>query len=216
MVEGMDRKNIISKKEYTMEFNEKLLELRKQKGLTQEELANALYVSRTAISKWESGRGYPSIDSLKTISDFFGITLDELLSADKVLTLAKEDSKQKENVFINTVFALLDIIVLLLLFLPLFGQEEGGNVIAVSLLDFKKIAPILKIAYYIAVTAIPLFGTITLVLQSFTAIPPIKNMVSIILPLSALILFIISSQPYAAVLLLSFSVIKALLLIKQH
>ena len=216
MVEGMDRKNIISKKEYTMEFNEKLLELRKQKGLTQEELAEALYVSRTEISKWESGRGYPSIDSLKTISDFFGITLDELLSADKVLTLAKEDSKQKENVFINTVFALLDIIVLLLLFLPLFGQEEGGNVIAVSLLDFKKIAPILKIAYYIAVTAIPLFGTITLVLQSFTAIPPIKNMVSIILTLSALILFIISSQPYAAVLLLSFTVIKALLLIKKH
>ena len=83
-------------------------------------------------------------------------------------------------------------------------------------MDFKKIAPILKIAYYIAVTAIPLFGTITLVLQSFTAIPPIKNMVSIILTLSVLILFIISSQPYAAVLLLSFTVIKALLLIKKH
>ena len=47
-----------------MEFNEKLQSLRKNKGLTQEELAEALYVSRTAISKWESGRGYPSIDSL--------------------------------------------------------------------------------------------------------------------------------------------------------
>ena len=41
-----------------MEFNEKLQELRKQRGLTQEELAEKLYVSRTAISKWESGRGY--------------------------------------------------------------------------------------------------------------------------------------------------------------
>lgn len=48
-----------------MEFNEKLSQLRKAKGLTQEELAEALYVSRTAVSKWESGRGYPSIDSLK-------------------------------------------------------------------------------------------------------------------------------------------------------
>ena len=40
-----------------MEFHEKLQELRKQKGLTQEELAESLYVSRNAISKWESGRG---------------------------------------------------------------------------------------------------------------------------------------------------------------
>ena len=62
-----------------MEFHEKLQELRKSKGLTQEELAEALYVSRTAVSKWESGRGYPSIDSLKEISRFFGVTIDELI-----------------------------------------------------------------------------------------------------------------------------------------
>ena len=53
-----------------MEFNEKLKELRSSRGLTQEELAEALFVSRTAISKWESGRGYPSIDSIKGISTF--------------------------------------------------------------------------------------------------------------------------------------------------
>lgn len=56
-----------------MEFHEKLQELRKQRGMTQEELATALYVSRTAVSKLESGRGYPSIDSLKAISGFFGV-----------------------------------------------------------------------------------------------------------------------------------------------
>ena len=54
-----------------MEFHEKLQELRKSRGLTQEELAEDLYVSRTAVSKWESGRGYPSIDSLKEISKYF-------------------------------------------------------------------------------------------------------------------------------------------------
>ena len=58
-----------------MEFCKKLQELRKQKGLTQEELAESLYVSRTAISKWESGRGYPNIDSIKEISTFFNITI---------------------------------------------------------------------------------------------------------------------------------------------
>ena len=51
-----------------MEFNEKLQQLRKQKGLTQEQLAEALFVSRTAVSKWESGRGYPNIESLKAIA----------------------------------------------------------------------------------------------------------------------------------------------------
>ena len=78
-----------------MEFNEKLQELRKQKGLTQEELAESLYVSRTAISKWESGRGYPNIDSLKALANFFSVTIDELLSGEEVLTIAEEKSKAK-------------------------------------------------------------------------------------------------------------------------
>lgn len=63
-----------------MEFCEKLQELRKSRGLTQEELAEKLYVSRTAISKWESGRGFPSIDSVRAISKFFSVSLDELFS----------------------------------------------------------------------------------------------------------------------------------------
>ncbi|MBQ2487986.1 MAG: helix-turn-helix transcriptional regulator, partial [Ruminococcus sp.] len=69
-----------------MEFNEKLQELRKSKGLTQEELAKELYVSRTAISKWESGRGYPNIDSLKEISRYFSVSIDELICPDEIIT----------------------------------------------------------------------------------------------------------------------------------
>lgn len=65
-----------------MEFCEKLQELRKGRGLTQEELAEMLYVSRTAISKREFGRGYPSIDSLKAISAQFSVSLDNLLSGE--------------------------------------------------------------------------------------------------------------------------------------
>ena len=80
-----------------MEFHEKLQELRKNKGLTQEELAEALYVSRTAISKWESGRGYPSIDSLKEISRYFSVSIDDLLSSEKLLTQLSHPFKELEN-----------------------------------------------------------------------------------------------------------------------
>ena len=76
-----------------MEFNEKLQELRKHKGMTQEELAEALFVSRTAVSKWESGRGYPNIDSLKEISHFFSVSIDDLLSSEKMLFIAEKENK---------------------------------------------------------------------------------------------------------------------------
>lgn len=77
--------------ECIMEFYEKLQELRKSCRLTQDELAELLYVSRTAISKWESGRGYPSIDSLKAISAYFSVSLDNLLSGEAILTIAEKE-----------------------------------------------------------------------------------------------------------------------------
>ena len=85
-----------------MEFNEKLQELRKSKGLTQEELAEKLYVSRTAVSKWESGRGYPNIESLKEISLFFSVSIDELLSTEKLLFIAEKENKSNiKNIMIR-------------------------------------------------------------------------------------------------------------------
>ena len=115
-----------------MEFNEKLQELRKSRGLTQEELAEKLYVSRTAVSKWESGRGFPSIDSLKAIAREYEISLDKLLSGEEMLFLAEKDRKKKAENVRDLVFGFLDCAALLLLFLPLFGQQAGGAVSAVS------------------------------------------------------------------------------------
>lgn len=151
-----------------MEFNEKLQELRKGKGLTQEELANDLYVSRTAISKWESGRGYPNIDSLKEISRYFSVSLDELLSSDELLTAAQEDNKQKERHFRDLVFGLLDCSAVMFLFLPFFGQKVGGVIQEVSLLSLKEIEVYIKIPYFIIVFGLLLIGILTLALQNCT------------------------------------------------
>lgn len=62
-----------------MEFNNKLYTLRKQKGLSQEELANRLNVSRQTVSKWEVGDSTPDLEKLVAISDLFDISLDELV-----------------------------------------------------------------------------------------------------------------------------------------
>ena len=201
-----------------MEFNEKLQELRKKKGLTQEELAEALYVSRTAISKWESGRGYPSIDSLKEIAKYFSVTIDELLSSDEALSIAEEDNKQKEKHLRSLVFGLLDISALMFFFLPFFGQKANGIVQEVSLLSLNEIATYLRIAYYAIVISIAVYGILTLTFQNCQKVFWTKNRdkISLILNVAAVLLFIISSQVYAGAFLFIFLVIKALMLIKWH
>ncbi len=199
-----------------MEFNEKLQELRKNKGLTQEELAEALYVSRTAISKWESGRGYPSIDSLKEIAKYFSVTIDELLSTDEVLTIAEKDNKQKENHLKSLVFGLLDISVLMFFFLPIFGQKANGIVEEVSLLSLNGIENYLRTVYYTIVIAVAVYGVLTLAFQNCQNMFWVKNKekLSFTLNAVAVLLFIISSQVYAGAFLFIFLVIKALMLIK--
>ena len=199
-----------------MEFNEKLQELRKKKGITQEELAESLYVSRAAISKWESGRGYPNIDSLKIIARFFGVTIDELLSGDELLTIAEEDTKQKEKHFRDLVFGLLDCSIAMFFFLPFFGQTVDGILQEVSLLSLNEIAPYLKAAYFVVVIGIIIWGVLTLALQNCrqTFWVSNKSKVTLVLNTVGALLFIISSQPYAAAFLFIFLVIKVLMLIK--
>ena len=78
-----------------MEFHNKLYNLRKQKVLSQEELANRLNVSRQTISKWEMGDSTPDMEKLIAISDMFEISLDELVM-DKVPTQIGEASSKSE------------------------------------------------------------------------------------------------------------------------
>lgn len=197
-----------------MEFHEKLQELRKKRGLTQEELAASLYVSRTAISKWESGRGYPSIDSLKAIAVFFSLTIDELLSGDELLTIAEEDTKQKETHFRDLTFGLLDCSTALFFFLPFFGQQINGVIQEVSLYALTDLQPWLKTVYFVVVIGMILTGILTLALQNCTHGLWVQNKRRLSLSCNTVgaLLFILSRQPYAAAFTFVFLVIKASLL----
>ena len=64
-----------------MEFYEKLRKLRKEQGMSQEELAQQLNVSRQAVSKWESGQGFPETDKLLIMGNIFGVSMDYLLKS---------------------------------------------------------------------------------------------------------------------------------------
>ena len=200
-----------------MEFNEKLQKLRKQRGITQEELAEKLYVSRTAISKWESGRGYPNIESLKAIAKFFSVTVDELLSTDEILMIAEEDNKRKENHFRDLMYGLLDLCIAMLIFLPLFAEKTDGIIQSVSLIALDGVQIYLKIAYFAVVITMSVMGILTLALQNCQAKIWVKSKTTISLVLGAIVVlvFMISSQPYAAVFAFALLVIKALMLIKK-
>ena len=199
-----------------MILGEKLKKLRTDKELTQEELAEILYVSRTAVSKWESGRGFPNIESLKAISKYFLVSVDDLLSGEELITLAEQEQRQKEMYIKDMIFGLLDCGMALLLFLPFFAQNANATIQAVSLLTLTTIQPYLKILYFAVVIASIILGLLTLVLQNkFGAVwGTSKIILSLILGTVGVVVFIVSRQPYAAAFVFMFLCIKALMLIK--
>lgn len=200
-----------------MEFNEKLQELRKQRGLTQEELARQLHVSRAAVSKWESGRGYPNIDSLKDVAKFFSVTVDELLSGEELLTAAAEDSKEKGSRLRDLVFGLLDISAALFLVLPIFAQRGDGAFCEVSLLQLTEVASYLRLAYLGFVVGMITVGALTLALRDCRHPFWVGSKWKLSLGIGAVgtVLFMVSLQPNAAFILFVFLAVKFFLLIHK-
>ena len=197
-----------------MEFNEKLQKLRKEQNLTQEELAEKLFVSRTAISKWESGRGYPSIDSLKVIAKYFHITIDELIGSEEIISLAEQDKKENNKKYSALICGILDCLITLLIFLPIFG--DGGEA-AVTMFAITNISSWLKIAFILVTCLTVLNGFCGIIISNFDK--PVWNkhrlITGIALSITGTLLFILTRQPYAGVFYLSVLIIKGILLLKS-
>lgn len=98
-----------------MTFGQKLKKLRADNSLTQEQLAEMIFVTRTAISKWETDNGYPSIDSLKAISNLFNVSIDELISDADIENKKLLDEKiARKMYFIAIAFLALTVVFTLL------------------------------------------------------------------------------------------------------
>ncbi len=199
-----------------MEFNEKLQSLRKSQGLTQEELADALFVSRTAISKWESGRGYPSIDSLKDISNHFSVSIDDLLSGEKLISIAQTENKSNIRKMCDSVFSLVDVFSFILIVLPLYPNEIDGYVYSVNLLEFIQTTTINKTIYWILFIALILMGITKLILTKAKAIKSNKVLtdVSMVLNILTVLFLAITRKANAVMVAFLLLVIKGIVLFK--
>ena len=199
-----------------MEFHEKLQELRKDRGLTQEELAEALFVSRTAISKWESGRGYPSIESLKEISKFFSVTIDDLLSGEKLLFIAEKENETNIRSMCRLLLGFVDLCHFLLVVLPLYPNKIDGYVYSVNLFAYMEISPMKCVIYRILFMALIVLGVTELLLTKFR---PEKNYgfvpgFSMVLSILTILFLAITRDAYAIVVAFLLLITKGMLLLK--
>ena len=199
-----------------MEFHEKFQELRKSRGLTQEELAEVLYVSRTAISKWESGRGYPSIDSLKEISNYFSVTIDELLSSEKMLSLAEKENKANLRSMCDLLFGLLDVCSFILIILPLYPNKVNEFVYSVNLFAYTQTTSLNRLLYWFIFISLVAAGVIKLLLTKLELERHnrILSGLSMVISVLAVLLLAMTRESYAVVVAFLLLVIKGCLLFK--
>lgn len=199
-----------------MEFSEKLQELRKSKGLTQEELAEALYVSRTAISKWESGRGYPSIDSLKEISRYFSVSIDDLLSGDKLVSIAEKENKSNIRYICDLLFGIVDFMSVTLVILPLYPNLVDGYIYSVNLLSYTRTTSFNRLIYWIMFVTLIVLGGVKVLLNQMKIEKGqrIITNISIVVSIITVLFLAMTREAYAITMAFLLLLIKGILVLK--
>ena len=200
-----------------MEFHEKLQELRKSRGLTQEELAEALFVSRTAVSKWESGRGYPSIDSLKEISSYFSVSIDDLLSGEQLIFIAEKENKSNLNSVCDLLLGFVDLFSLMLIFLPLYPKPVNGYIYSVNLLGYVDGNTFIIRIYWALFISLTITGIVKILMVYFKFEKGKKavTFISAGLSIIAVLFLTMAREPYAITVTFLLLLIKGILLYKQ-
>lgn len=176
-----------------MELASKLRELRNQKGITQQELADILHVTRSAVSKWESGRGCPNIESLKDVATYYGVSVDLLLKReDEGRSIEPAEQRTKLN---KNRLSITNLCAAALLVLPIFGEKSDSTVHSLPLFVCN-IPDYLKIVYCTFISAALLWGILGFSLKK-SSLQKLKY-VSDATHLALLMIFTMSRQPYAA------------------
>lgn len=198
--------------EVNMEFGEKIQKLRKQNKLLQEQLAEKLYVSRAAISKWESGKGYPNIDSLKDIAKLFDKTIDELLSSEEIIVLAKKENVSNIKEVNNLIFGLLDVVSILFIFLPIYAKMSNNFIYSVPLIS-ADMSNIIKLFCIVILFLLSLIGIVEIIFNFIDnrRLQRIVNITSFVVGIFSVLCFLITRQIYLTVIIFIILIIKLIL-----
>lgn len=172
-------KSVIQSKKNIMDFNEKLQQLRTKSGLTQEQLAEKIFVSRVAVAKWESGRGYPNLDSLKSLAKIFNISIDDLLSSEELIDIAEVHTKNKGKILRTLVLGITDVMAALLFVIPIFANRFEEQIEIVTLQHLTQVSVYVRVSYYILLGLSLLYGILELIFQNYQT--QIKQKVELLL-----------------------------------
>ncbi len=193
-----------------MELSEKIAMLRKARGLTQEQLAEKLFVSRTAVSKWETGRGMPGMDSLQQMAKFFGITLDELLSTEEIISIAERENRENLRRFASRTDGILDLAAVTGMVLPLYKTENMGQFYSVPLWRYEGW---LSVLYWVFLAAMLLCGILQLCLVEKEKRRNALRMTGMLLCICTVFLLLLSGQPYPGTLFFVLLLLKGAVLL---
>lgn len=199
-----------------MEFHEKLQELRKNRELTQEELAEAIFVSRAAVSKWESGRGYPNIDSLKELSAFFEVTIDDLLSSETLLSIADKENKSNIQSICDQLFGIIDVCSIMLIVLPLYPNTVNGFIYPVNLFEYTQTTSMIRMMYWAMFLTLIIVGAVKLLVANTVNIRLNKVMTKVSILISSMLVLILSMtrEAYAIIVVFLLLMVKVVFLLK--
>ena len=198
-----------------MELSKKIKKIRNDNKLTQEQFAEKMLVSRTAVSKWENGTCHPSIDSLKYMSKTFNISLDKLLSNEEILEIANNENKNNISKYNSLLFSLLDIIRIIFIFLPLYSYKTNNFVYSVSLFNLNDLGLTLKIIF-ISIFIIYFIVGFTELILNYKERTPIINKISLFLDAISIFILSFTNQPYLIALMFIIFTIKIIMLLKVN
>ena len=194
-----------------MELCKKIKKIRSDNKLTQEQFAEKMLVSRTAVSKWENGTCYPSIDSLKYMSKIFNVSLDKLLSSEEMLEIAYMENKNSIFKYNSLLFCLLDVVRIIFIFLPLYSYKTNDFVYSVLLFNSNDLGVLSKIIFMLIFIGFLVLGIIELIFN-YNGNNSFLNKISMFLDIISIFVLLFTKQPYIIALMFVIFIIKIIML----